>query len=557
MTWNVANQVQDTAPDASILSLATDANGNVYGSGEDFGASGNLEGSFSANQTNGDINWIEDCHGDTYSVSPSPVGFLYAVGHAHYCGNIGGFPQTSPRWTYHRALAFTEAATGWVQHNTVGSYHDWAGFRSPSLVDWFPDLTVGTITGKTQAAWSVASNSKYVVLGGEFPKVNGQAQQGLVRFAVQSASTNKRGPQLYSAADTDPSVVSADPGHRPRVDPDQLGPGRHGADLQGLPRLAEQPAGIHVDAELDALEPADLQLHRHRTHTGPDLQYKVVVSDPDGNKSQSPDWVPVTVVGSKARSANVLGAGPPSESGSQATHTNPSSSPTVTDNDGQATSTPQVTIPAGTVAADAFSRSATNQWGSADVGGPWTISGSSSCFSVDGAAGKMLIPPNGATDAATLNSVSQQNVNMLVDVRPDQLAAGSGLYSTLVARRIGTSDYRLTARLMPGGVVHLTLAKVVNGTLTTFGEQNISGLTYTAGDVLRIRFTALTAGASTALSGTIWKSSGPEPAAPQVTATDSTAGLQAPGAVGLITHSGPTGTAPITATYDNLSVKTA
>jgi hypothetical protein len=290
---------------------------------------------------------------------------------------------------------------------------------------------------------------------------------------------------------------------------------------------------------------------------GRTYKYKVVVSDPDGNKSQSPDWVPVTVVGSKARSANVLGAGPPSESGSQATHTNPSSSPTVTDNDGQATSTPQVTIPAGTVAADAFSRSATNQWGSADVGGPWTISGSSSCFSVDGAAGKMLIPPNGATDAATLNSVSQQNVNMLVDVRPDHLAAGSGLYSTLVARRIGTSDYRLTARLMPGGVVHLTLAKVVNGTLTTFGEQNISGLTYTAGDVLRIRFTALTAGASTALSGTIWKSSGPEPAAPQVTATDSTAGLQAPGAVRLITHSGPTGTAPITATYDNLSVKTA
>ena len=431
-------------------------------------------------------------------------------------------------------------------------------FQSPSLVNWFPDLTVGTITGKTQAAWSVASNSKYVVLGGEFPKVNGQAQQGLVRLAVQSASTNKRGPQLYSAADTDPSVVSLTPGTA-RVSI----PTNWDQDDMALTykvyrdSLNNPPVSTSTQNSTFWNRPnfsfTDTGLTPGRTY-----QYKVVVTDPDGNKSQSPDWVPVTVAGSKARSANVLGAGTPSESGSPATHTDPSSSPTVTDNgDGQATSTPQVTIAAGTVAADAFSRSVTNQWGSADVGGRWTMTGRSSCFSVDGAVGKMLIPPNGATDAATLNSVSQQNVNMLVDVRPDQMAAGSRLYSTLVARRIGTSDYRLTARLMPGGVVHLTLAKVVNGTPTALGEQNISGLTYAAGDVLRIRFSAITAGASTALSGAVWEASGSEPAAPQVTATDATAALQAPGAVGLITHSGPTGTAPITATYDNLSVKTA
>ena len=30
-----------------------------------------------------------------------------------------------------------------------------------------------------QAAWSVSGNSQYVVLGGEFPSVNGVAQQGL------------------------------------------------------------------------------------------------------------------------------------------------------------------------------------------------------------------------------------------------------------------------------------------------------------------------------------------------------------------------------------------
>ena len=34
-----------------------------------------------------------------------------------------------------------------------------------------------------------------------------------------------------------------------------------------------------------------------------------MVTDPDGYESQSPDWVPVTVVGSNAPSANVLAAG--------------------------------------------------------------------------------------------------------------------------------------------------------------------------------------------------------------------------------------------------------
>ena len=40
----------------------------------------------------------------------------------------------------------------------------------------------GTFTGQDQAAWSVAANDQYVVLGGEFPTVNGDGQQGLVRF---------------------------------------------------------------------------------------------------------------------------------------------------------------------------------------------------------------------------------------------------------------------------------------------------------------------------------------------------------------------------------------
>jgi PKD repeat protein len=1137
LTWNVANVVHDSQPNAAILSLTTDAAGNVYGAGFVYGASGNLEGTFSANQTNGDVNWIEDCHGDTYGVSATASG-VYIVGHAHFCGNIGGFPQTSPTWTFHRALAFTPNPTGYVQHNSTGNYYDWAGYPSPSLVNWFPNLAVGSITGKSQAAWTVASNDKYVVLGGEFPKVNGQAQQGLVRFALKSLAPNKRGPQLYSAADTDPSVVSLTPGtmrvsfptnwdqddmaltykvyrnslsstpvytktvnstfwKMPRVgftdtgltpgqtykyrvqvtDPDgnlaqsydwvsgtvlggtaatsaystdvvndgasQYWPlnesgGNTAFDNAGFDDMTEYNAVTHgtpgsnmTDSEtsssfdgssayaadstatqgpdvfsieawfkttstsggkiigfgnansglstsydrhmyvdstghavfgvyngasytvtspntvndgqwhyavgtlspsgmtfyLDgkrvgtnggttvgqayqgywriggdsawsgnayfngaiddvAVYPSALSLTQVRQHyldsgrtvggvptptdtygkavvaDSPDLYYRLgdstttavdssgngnngtyygsiqqgvsspvtgtsdtaatfsgtngsdvasaqsfndpttyseelwfkttttnggkligfgssqtggsnnydrhVYMEPNGQltfgvwtgtaqtttspksyndgqwhylvATQGPNgmklYVDDALVGtnpttgqqaytgywriggdntwngtsyfagtideaavySSALTANQVdshykasplgpqnqnptasftatpnnlsvsvdgsassdpdgtvasyswnwGDGTPADSGATASHTyaaggqytitltvtdnnggtgtttrsvtvtapnqNPtasftatpnglavsvdgsaSSDPdgtvasyswnwgdgtaagtgatashtyasggsypialTVTDNrGGQDTTTQTVTVAQGAVASDGFGRTVTGAWGSADIGGPWTLTGSASRFKVDGSVGQMTIPTAGATDTALLSNVSQQDVNELVDLRTDQMTTGSGLYCKLIARSIGKSDYRLIARLMPGGVVHLALARVIDGTSTNLGEKNISTLTWAAGDILRMRFTVTTQAGTSTLAGSIWKTSDTEPASPQFTMTDSTAALQAPGGVGLSTFYASNATdAPITASYDNFSVKT-
>ncbi|WP_426625424.1 PKD domain-containing protein [Leifsonia sp. McL0607] len=189
-----ANQtVRDAGSQASIYSLAT-TNDRVYGSGYVFGSGGNLEGSFSADPNTGAINWIEDCHGDTYSVYPQADNALYIAGHIHYCGNIGGFPQTSPTWTFHHSLAFSKAATGTITNDPYG-YYNWAGNPSPSLLDWFPDWTTGTFTGQGQATWNVSGNDKYVVYGGEFPSVDGVATQGLARFALTASAPNKVAPQ--------------------------------------------------------------------------------------------------------------------------------------------------------------------------------------------------------------------------------------------------------------------------------------------------------------------------------------------------------------------------
>ncbi|KYH45864.1 hypothetical protein AZH51_09260 [Branchiibius sp. NY16-3462-2] len=187
--WGVTTQ-----GGAAIYSLSTDGT-NVYGTAYNYYGYGNLEGTFSADGNTGAINWVEDCHGDTYGVFANDAA-VYTVSHAHYCGNIGGFPQSDPWSTNMRhALAFTKQATGTIAHETLG-YHDWYGTASPSLINWFPDLAVGNLTGQTQAAWAINGNSNYVVVTGEFPSINGGAQAGLGRFGVPSKSTNKQGPRL-------------------------------------------------------------------------------------------------------------------------------------------------------------------------------------------------------------------------------------------------------------------------------------------------------------------------------------------------------------------------
>lgn len=185
-------KVRDAGLNSAITSLSGDAD-NVYATGYSFHSGGNLEGSFAASWTDGTIKWLEDCHGDSYAAYPAGD-VIYKVGHPHYCGNIGGFPQTEPIG-FQRALAFSKVATGTIVRDPLG-YPSWTGLPSPSPLTWYPNLDTGTFTGQTQGPWAVTGNGQYVVMGGEFRTVNGVGQQGLVRFTVRSGAANKRGPAL-------------------------------------------------------------------------------------------------------------------------------------------------------------------------------------------------------------------------------------------------------------------------------------------------------------------------------------------------------------------------
>ncbi len=204
LPWALPARVRSGSKDSAVYSLSTDGTG-VYGTAYDFDRAGNFENSFAAEADGGTFRWVNSCLGDTYANYPLG-GVLYTAGHTHDCSSMDGIPEMSPRG-YQHANAETTAVAGVNRQNAYG----WAGGDpAPALLHWQPTFTAGTFTGQSQAAWSIAGNSQYIVYGGEFPTVNGVGQQGLVRFAVRSAAPGKEGPQ--GAGDLTPSATTTYPG---------------------------------------------------------------------------------------------------------------------------------------------------------------------------------------------------------------------------------------------------------------------------------------------------------------------------------------------------------
>lgn len=271
---------------SAVYSLSTDGT-TVYGTAFDFYGPGNLEGSFAAAADGGAVQWVNDCHGDTYSSFPSN-GALYMATHAHVCSNIGGYPEESPRINKF-ATAVSLTATGTVGTDTLENAN-LAGQPAPSLQTWFPTMSPGSYTGQNQAGWTVSGNDEYVVYGGEFPQVNGVAQQGLVRYAFSDTAPNRIGPSVDGLT---PTVTALAPGaarvawtassdqdnavltYRVHRDGDMTTPVH---EVTRSSTFWDTPVLAFVDTGVSAGQ-----------HT-----YRVTVSDPFGNRPTSA-WVPVTV----------------------------------------------------------------------------------------------------------------------------------------------------------------------------------------------------------------------------------------------------------------------
>ena len=206
-TWKISAVVKQGGSGASVLSLDTDGT-SVYGTGYRYGTTtANYEGVWAASPADGSVVWLGDCHGDTYDTTVLS-GVVYVVTHQHDCSNIGGFPEQTPTRVERRGTAFTSTAKGDVQPNSLlpGTFSSFPGYKAPALVNWFPQFdnptctTTGCSLYETQPTNTIESSGDYVVVGGQFPKVNGIAQQGLVRFAKPSVAPKKDGPRTYNGS---------------------------------------------------------------------------------------------------------------------------------------------------------------------------------------------------------------------------------------------------------------------------------------------------------------------------------------------------------------------
>ncbi len=230
---------------------------------------------------------------------------------------------------------------------------------------------------------------------------------------------------------------------------------------------------------------------------------------------------------------------------------------TVTDDDGATASVMhQVSVTAQSViAADQFERTLVNTWGSADIGGTWTVSTSNGVSSVSGGKGRSVMAAAGRGSVSTLDSVNARDVDISFEYSLDKVPAGTNarVDHKVYLRRGSAGEYRALVRVQSGGVVSAFFKRYVagQGTPGIGGQVTVPGLTYAAGDTLNVRVRA-TGASPTNLMLKVWRLGTAEPAAWTVSRTDTTAALQGPGSIGLLPYLSPSATnAPVQARYDN------
>ncbi|HXB14063.1 MAG TPA: DUF1565 domain-containing protein, partial [Bacteroidia bacterium] len=217
-------------------------------------------------------------------------------------------------------------------------------------------------------------------------------------------------------------------------------------------------------------------------------------------------------------------------------------------------------IQAATYASDSFARSDTGSWGSADIGGAYTLQGTTTNYNVDGSEGTMAVQGAGvaSTDEAWLGSVSEQDVEIVAKVAINKVPTGDNGFIYLVARhQPSNNEYRARLRVSTGGgifvgAVHVTA--ITSGSDTLIGSESASLGTYTANTYYWVDMQVQGTNPTT-INIRAWKDGTTEPSTWNYTGTDSTAALQTTGTVGLGARTASSGTTfPWTFSYESLSV---
>jgi parallel beta helix pectate lyase-like protein/uncharacterized protein DUF1565 len=232
--------------------------------------------------------------------------------------------------------------------------------------------------------------------------------------------------------------------------------------------------------------------------------------------------------------------------------TTPTPTPTPTPSP---TPTTTPTAPAAVVGRDTFTRTVSGGWGSADVGGAWTIATGADRFSTSNGSGQMrLLPGDGF--AATLNSLQLTTTDLTVATSEDRFPDAVGHYRSLIGRSVGTTgDYRVKVRTAADGTVAAWLIRRVGNVETVLTSATHPTLQVTPGQTMTVRLRVSGQGTTT-LQAKAWAAGTTEPAAWWLTATDTTTSLQSAGSPGLYTYSnGSDNGQPVTFFWDALEIR--
>ncbi|GAB2695493.1 metallophosphoesterase [Thalassiella azotivora] len=205
------------------------------------------------------------------------------------------------------------------------------------------------------------------------------------------------------------------------------------------------------------------------------------------------------------------------------------------------------------LALDRFSRTSGAGWGVADVGGPWSQSGGPATWTVDGGQGRSHSGPGGG-GRATMDQVTSVATDLTLVARAVERPTGGGVYVSAVGRRIaGAGDYRAKVRFLPDGTATLSLVQAdASGREVVLAPPvAIPGPPLPHGGGVHVRM-QVTGSGPTTLRARAWPVGAPEPSAWAREATDTTAGLQGPGAVGLVTYVSSSATGATTVAVDDL-----
>jgi hypothetical protein len=205
---------------------------------------------------------------------------------------------------------------------------------------------------------------------------------------------------------------------------------------------------------------------------------------------------------------------------------------------------------------DFYGRTTTGTWTHADIGGPYTLGGTSSSFNVNNGSGAITVPSAGQQRSALLNNVNAQNIDIKFKVNVNKIAQGGNYYVYGVARHSGNNEYRPRLIFKPGGAIQVHSTILVNGSEVSLGTPVTVG-NLTQCSCQWIWFHAQIQGTSpTTIRVKAWKDGTSEPSNWQFTATDGHSVCQTAGSVGLRVYlSAAVTNAPVTFRFDNYVVK--